>query len=113
MSVIRHHGRRPEDGFTMIENATIRRGDLSLKALGVLMILLSHEDGFNLSTQRLASGRQEGRHAILSAMQELQDAGFVRYRREGLGRGRIRTVTDVYRHGDAPPESGLRGPDDR
>lgn len=65
-------------GFTRIPNAWVRDKDLSLKAIGLLTQLMSHQDGWSVSIQSLASQNSCGRDAIRSAVQELEKAGYLK-----------------------------------
>lgn len=77
MPIIR--GRHHFDGhFTQVPNAWIRDTRLSLKARGLLTLLMSHEPGFEVSRERLARSGQDGDGAIRSAIAELEAAGYLK-----------------------------------
>jgi hypothetical protein len=75
MTIIR--APRPERNFSIINNEIIRNQQLTYRARGILTFLLSQPDHWRTNTDRLAYPGTEGRDAIRSAMNELQDAGYV------------------------------------
>ena len=66
-----------DDHFTQIPNSWIRDHSLSLKARGLLGLILSNSTEFKLSIRGLASVAKEGRDAIRSAVKELESAGYL------------------------------------
>jgi hypothetical protein len=66
-----------EDHFTQMPNAWVRDTRLSRKARGVLIEILSHREGWELSTEALIAGSTEGRDAIKKAVQELEQHGYL------------------------------------
>jgi hypothetical protein len=75
MTIIR--APRPERNFSIINNEIIRNQQLTYRARGILAFLLSQPDHWRTNTDRLAYPGTEGRDAIRSAMNELQEAGYV------------------------------------
>ena len=101
---------RPDRGWTEIQNDTIRDARLTFRSRGVLARLLSNSDGWRMTAHELAAESPgEGRQAILTALRELREAGYiVQTRRQGEN-GRWRTETVVY---DTPQAAtGVRLPD--
>lgn len=74
--------------FTQIPNAWLRDNRLSYKARGLLAELLSHNVGWEVSISRIASLGVDGKDAIGSAIQELENNGYLRreQQRDQLGR---------------------------
>jgi len=70
-------GKRPEDPFDRILRTTIRDSNLSYRARGVLMRLLSNVDGYRMSSIDLAREGKEGRDSIRTALNELKGAGYI------------------------------------
>lgn len=64
--------------YTRIPNAWVRDARLSLRAKGLIAQLLSHQEGWQLSVQSLATANGCGRDAIRAAVQELEQAGYLR-----------------------------------
>ncbi len=91
---------RPARGWTEIPDSTIRDKRLSYRARGVLVRLLSNAEGYRMTAEDLAREGREGRGAVLAALRELREAGYVVVKRiQGAG-GRWRTESYVY---DRPP----------
>jgi hypothetical protein len=94
MSVHRLAKYQTDDPFTRIPNTAINSG-LSLKALGLLVFMLSKPDGWNFTERGLMSQLDTGRHALATAMAELIGRGYVRRTSTSDGNMR-RWVTEVY-----------------
>lgn len=77
-----------ERNFTQLPNAWIRDSRLSLKARGLLALLMSHNDGWSVTVKALAAdSRADGEHAIATARDELVEHGYlIRRPRRGTGR---------------------------
>jgi len=83
-----------DDPFTRIPNTAINSG-LSLKALGLLVFMLSKPDGWNFTERGLMAQLDVGRHALASAIEELIRSGYVK--RTSFVQGNLRRwVTEVY-----------------
>ena len=93
--------------FTVMGNTHLRDKNLSLKAVGLLSKMLSFNDGWQFSTRGLAALCKEGPDAILSALKELEENGYlVRHRgRDDKGR-MVSTEFDIYE----TPQAGLPAP---
>lgn len=88
---------RPAAAFTVLANTVIRDGDLSFKARGLLVYLLSLPDNWRITAAYLVSqSPSDGMHAVLSGLKELERAGYLRRERERSRDGQLRTVTVVY-----------------
>lgn len=88
MSTIRRVN-RPADNFTMISNGFVRDGRLSLAARGLGTWLLSHVDGWETTTDRIAQLHSIGRDQTRRYLRELEDAGYLRRTRERGETGRL------------------------
>lgn len=77
-----------ERNFTQLPNSWIRDNRLSFKARGLLAMLLSHNDGWSVTVQALASdAKKDGADAIATARDELVALGYlIRRPRRGSGR---------------------------
>lgn len=78
--------------YTVMSNYHLRDAGLSLKAKGLLAIMLSLPDDWNYSTRGLAKICKEGVDAIGKALKELEQAGYIVRRQLRGAKGRI---TDV------------------
>lgn len=76
MPLIRGHHSFDEK-FTQIPNDWLRDPRLSLKAIGLLAQLMSHTPGWKLSIRSLARANGVGISTIKSAVQELEQFGYL------------------------------------
>ena len=76
MPLIRGH-HSFDDHFTQIPNDWLRDNRLSFKARGILAMIMSHREGWSLSINSIAAQNQEGKDAIRSAIQELEETGYL------------------------------------
>jgi hypothetical protein len=94
MTIIR--APRPEIGYAIIRNETIRDQVLSYRARGLLSYLLSMPDDWVTSTERLQGACTEGRDAIRAAIKELEAAGYMVLEKTQDARGRWSSRWTVY-----------------
>lgn len=76
--------------YTTMSNYHLRDKDLSLKAKGLLSMCLSLTESWDYSVNGLVAISKEGRDAILSAVRELEQAGYIVRSRERDERGCLR-----------------------
>ena len=81
--------RRHAGNFTQIPNSLIRNEHLSLKALGVIVHLLSLPPGYRISLEGLCAARKEGETAMRTAIQQLESLNYMRIVRERSASGRF------------------------
>lgn len=81
-------GVRPERDFAIIGNALLRDKSLSFRARGILCCVLSHVEGYQLSSDRLVDMGTEGRDAIRNALTELESAGYLKRTKSQDAQGR-------------------------
>ena len=74
--------------YTVIDNAIFKNRNLSNKTLGMLCRMLSLPDGWEFSIEGLTKLSTDGRTAVVSALNELQDAGYF-YRKEVRENGKF------------------------
>lgn len=67
-----------EGHYTMVPNTWARDKRLTRKARGLLTELLSHRVGWKVTTKTLVSSGKEGREAVVSAIKELVELGYLR-----------------------------------
>ena len=100
--------------YTIMCNHHLKDTGLSLKAKGLLTIMLSLPETWNYTTRGLAAICKEGVDAISSTIRELEKAGYVVRRQLRDSRGRI-TDTEyvIYERPIGPdtPSPGPGGPD--
>lgn len=81
--------RRHAGNFTQIPNSLIRNEHLSLKALGVIVHLLSLPPGYRISLEGLCAARKEGETAMRTAIQQLESLNYMRIVRDRSASGRF------------------------
>lgn len=86
MAIIR--AGKPNEKFSIVRNQVLQDDRLSYRARGVLASILSRPDNWRCSAWDLALDGKEGRDAILTALTELEEFGYlVRVKRQDdLGR---------------------------
>lgn len=95
-----------DDHFTQIPNEWLRDSRLTFKARGLLAMLLSHSEGWSLSTAAIAEQNQEGKDAIRSAIAELQQFGYLN-RSQVNDNGRFGEAVWVTQDPTATPLAGF------
>ena len=81
--------RRHAGNFTQIPNSLIRNEHLSLKALGVIVHLLSLPPGYRISLEGLCAARKEGETAMRTAIQQLESLNYMRIVRDRSASGQF------------------------
>lgn len=107
MAVFRVH--KTKD-FTVMSNYHLRDKSLTLKAKGLLSVILSLPDDWKYSIAGLAAICKEGTSAVKSALQELADAGYVIVTKlypNQTETGRIEYVYDIHERPQAPRKQGI------
>lgn len=102
---IRRQKVKPEDHFTIIANSTLRDYRLSLKARGLLSLIMSHRVGWDVTIETLARENPEGRDAVRSAVAELEKCGYLERRQAHDDQGRFAGYD--YELAYEPPSSGF------
>ena len=93
--------------FAQIANGALRDRRLSFRARGILAMVLSYPGDWSASRAWLEGmSERDGREAVQSALNELNEAGYRRVTREQMGAGRWRTVV-LWCH--EPPADGFPG----
>ena len=104
--------------FVQVENAVVRDPDLSLKATGILVLLLALPPGHPVGSRVIAGMKPDGRHAVRSGLAELRMKGHIHQEIIRRDDGTFVTVTHVYEMPEDnphihPPGSGFPTPADR
>ena len=95
--------------FTMISNSFIRDTQLSFKAKGVMILILSFPDSWNITVKGLTAFSKESRDAVITAIRELEAAGYIERRVIRDNNGCYRTVGyTVYEKGRKTDVSGYK-----
>ena len=93
MSVIRVN--KTKD-YSVMSNYHLKDKNLSLKAKGLLSVMLSLPDDWDYSINGLAQISQEGTKAIRSALQELEQVGYLIRLKTTDKNGRFDYIYDIY-----------------
>lgn len=67
-----------EESYILMPINHLRDNDLSLKARGLLSIMLSMPDGWSFSVEGLSELTKDGYTSIKSAIYELEEAGYLK-----------------------------------
>ena len=67
-----------EKDFVQIPNSILTSPDISLKAKGILALMLSLPDNWKFSIEGIASKCKESKECISNAIKELESAGYVK-----------------------------------
>ena len=93
--------------YTVMANYHLRDKKLSLKAVGLLSKMLSFNDGWQFSTKGLSMICKEGPDAVLAALRELEDHGYLVRHRQRDSKGRMsNTVFEIYERPQPIPPHG-------
>jgi len=107
MSIIRTP--RKATNFTILSNCVIQDNRLSMKALGMLVRLLSRPDNWATNSDTLAREFDCGREQIRTVLGELADRGYMKLNKTQNDKGQWNSSWAVF---DEPydPESSEPGP---
>ncbi|MBR5721000.1 MAG: helix-turn-helix domain-containing protein, partial [Clostridia bacterium] len=64
-------------GYTLVPNGILEEKNLSLKALGVYFLICSLPDEWNFSVKGLCTLCSDGYGSVTTAVEELENAGFL------------------------------------
>lgn len=91
MQVLR---KEKKNNYTVIDNAIFKDRTLSLKAKGLLCLMLSLPDGWNFSIKGLTTLSKDGESAVRSTLNELKASGYFK-RRQIRKNGKIAKIEYV------------------
>ena len=97
--------------YTVMSNHHLRNVALSLKAKGLLSMMLSLPDDWNYTTRGLAKICKEGVDAIGNALRELETAGYIVRHQLRDRQGRISDTEYVIYEQPQPRQAETPGPD--
>lgn len=75
MAILRKQKR---DRYTVIDNAILEDTELSLKAKGMLCLMLSLPDNWDFTISGLTKKSRDGKSSVMATLNELEDAGYFR-----------------------------------
>ena len=78
--------------YTVMSNHHLRNTSLSLKAKGLLSLMLSLPDNWDYTTKGLASICKDGIDSICSAVKELEQHGYIVRERVRNDKGQLTTI---------------------
>lgn len=93
MAVFRIH--KSKD-YTVMSNHHLKNKDLSLKAKGLLTLMLSLPDDWDYSILGLASLSKDGKDAVMNALNELSDFGYTEVETFRNDKGQYESIYNVY-----------------
>ncbi|MDL2327795.1 helix-turn-helix domain-containing protein [Ruminococcaceae bacterium OttesenSCG-928-A11] len=89
--------------YTVMANHHLRNTALSLKAKGLLSLMLSLPEDWDYTTKGLARICKDGVDSICSTVKELEEEGYVIRRRIRNDKGQMTTVEYIIREQPEPP----------
>lgn len=95
-------------GYTVASNDFIKDTNLSCKAKGVLLTILSKPNGWDFSIERLAQESRDGKDSIRAGVQELEDAGYL-LRVQSTANGRFSGYDYYTNRGSIIDEDSVHG----
>ena len=93
MAVMRIH---KTGNFTIISNTHLRDKNLSLKAKGLLTLMLSLPDNWDYSVNGLTCICKEGKVAVQNTLDELEENRYLVRNKERTKNGRFTCVYEIY-----------------
>ena len=99
---------RPRRDFTILRNAALRDERLSLKAKGMLALMMSFPDDWTYHLEHLEGISTDGRDATRGAVRELEAAGYVSRSQSRSPDGRL-SVADFEVSDSLPTVDGFSG----
>ena len=91
--------------YTTMSNHHLRNMEISLKAKGLLSVMLSLPDNWDYTIKGLSIINKEGLDSIRSTIHELEMAGYVERKRTRDPRGRFHTSEYIIREKPVSPVS--------
>ena len=92
--------------YTIMSNHHLRNKALSLKAKGLLSLMLSLPEDWDYTTRGLASICKEGVDSVCATVRELEAAGYIIRRRIRDKNGQMRGMEYTVLEQPQPPEQG-------
>lgn len=89
MSIVRVH---KTNNFTVMSNTHFKEKKMSLKAKGLLSLMLSLPDDWNYSISGLVTLSKDGKDSVMSALAELEKFGYLQRQRVTNDKGQFAGV---------------------
>ncbi len=96
--------------YTVMANFHLRDKSLSLKAKGLLSLMLSLPEDWDYTTRGLASICKDGLDGICATLKELEKHGYLQRHRRRDSRGRLTDVEYIIQEKPIPPENSKESP---
>ena len=96
--------------YTVMANHHLRNKSLSLKAKGLLSLMLSLPEDWDYTTKGLSMICKDGVDSICSTVKELENAGYVKRRRVRDAHGRLTEVEYTILEKPEPPDNSEKPP---
>ena len=97
--------------YTVMANHHLRNTALSLKAKGLLSLMLSLPEDWDYTTKGLARICRDGVDSICATVRELEDAGYIIRERVRNANGRLGSIEYTILEQPRPPEPKLGKPE--
>lgn len=98
------------NNFSIVSNSIIRDTRLSLKARGLLILMLSLPDCWQFSIKGLATLSGEGNDSIRGGIKELEEVGYLSRKRKHLPNGRLGEMEyTLYEQAQPKEEKPIQG----
>lgn len=104
MAVMRVH---KNSNYSVMSNYHFRERDMSLKAKGLLSLMLSLPDDWDYSINGLATLSKDGRDSVMSALKELEQFGYLKRTRITNEKGHFKGYDYDIFESPVPPKSAI------
>lgn len=105
------HRVKKTDNYTRIYNELYKRKDASVKAKGLLSLLLSLPDHWNFSLSGLESLSSDGRESLLSGVKELERLGYLKVIKKKGKNGQFFYEYEIYESCTFNPQCDYKLPE--
>ena len=106
MSVFRIH---KTENYTVMSNSHFKERDMSLKAKGLLSLMLSLPDSWHYSISGLVTLSKDGKDSVMSALSELEEFGYLTRTRVTNEKGQFSGVQyDIFEVPQAEKPDAVR-----
>lgn len=89
--------RSKNDSFTTIDNTILRDKNISLKAKGLLLVVMGLPDNWEFSVAGITSVLKEGRDGVYACIKELKEYGYVAVEQTRTVNGKLDETVYTFR----------------